>query len=346
MDDFFVIYNLLDDKIELVNALKLEFEIKDLGEAQNCLGMKLERDWDKGTLVLHQEEYIKSIISNYGLKNCNGKYTPMDGRPVFAEDKEPLVSVGKGKRKLKNTDNPPPAKLQRGKDGNRERPLPYQELIGCLLYLSTNTRPDIAYTVSYLSQFNSCYTEQHFALAKRVLRYLQNTTKMGLTYYKSQNPTFCITGYADADFAGDQTDYKSYSGYLFTLDGNLVSWESKKQKLTALSSCESEYISVTEAAKESLYLNELIGNMFECGEQTVTIFNDNQGAIDTAFSQNFSVRTKHFGVRKQFIRDCIEDGYINLEYMPTRLMPADVLTKPLDRELHESCCQYLRMSPD
>ncbi|XP_052126145.1 uncharacterized protein LOC113209233 [Frankliniella occidentalis] len=357
VDDFFVIYNLTKDKNELLTALQLEFEIKDLGEAQNCLGMKIERDWNAGTLKLHQENYIESILAEYGMADCHVKYTPMDGRPVFPKTgnlKDEKVSsddtvAKKGKRKKaasERTDQQIPAKLRKGKVGERENPLPYRELIGCLLYLSTNTRPDIAYTVSYLSQFNSNYTEVHYALAMRVLRYLKHTKSMGLTYHRSQNPTFCITGYADADFAGDETDYKSHSGYLFTLDGNLITWESKKQGLIALSSTESEYISVTEATREALYLNELIEEMFNCGEQTVTIFNDNQSALETAYSQNFSTRTKHFGVRKQYVRDCVQRGSIELQYMPSRLMPADVLTKPLVRILHEDCCKYLKMSSD
>jgi len=324
-----------------------------LGEAKNCLGMKLKRDWDNDTLLLHQEDYIKSILKRFRMENCYGSKTPMEGRPIFGKSNKtnkcrkagvPELKLTTGSKRQRSQSNDweasePPSNIQKCE-------LPYQELIGCLLYLSVNTRPDIAYAVSYLSQFNSCFTKEHYGLATRVLRYLRDTTKLGLKYERKINPSFSLTGYADADFAGGQPSYKSYSGYCFTLDGNLISWESRKQRLVAHATCEAEYISVTEVAKESLYLDQLIGKLFGCGEQTVTIYNDNQSAINLAFSHNFSARTKHMGVRKQFVRDCIESGDIELVYMPSKIMPADMLTKPLEKLLHEKCCRYLNMSSD
>ena len=353
VDDFFVIYNSDQEKMDLVNALNLEFEIKDLGEAKSCLGITLKRNWENKSLILQQEKYIDSILERFGMTNCISAETPMEGRPVQNGKK---AHQKKGKKREREIDpecneEEPQNPIKQQKTGantkkSKDVTYPYRELIGCLLYLSVNTRPDLAYTVSYLSQFNSCFTKEHFTLAKRVLNYLQGTRKLGLEYNKSTSPNFCITGYADADWAGDNTDYHSYSGYLFTLDGNPISWESRKQKLTALSSCEAEYISVTEASKESLYLNEMIGQFFDCGAQTVTLFNDNQGALDLALSHKFNVRTKHFGVRKHFLRDCIENRDIALYHMSTSHMPADILTKPLDKVLHKRRCDTLKMSAD
>lgn len=105
---------------------------------------------------------------------------------------------------------------------NMDKDVPYQELIGCLLYLSTNTRPDIAYVVSFLSQFNSKHTKFHWNLGKRVLSYLKKTSTLGLKYEKSNNPTYCLTGFADADLAGNPKDYYSYCGFSF----NLLRWKS------------------------------------------------------------------------------------------------------------------------
>ena len=112
-----------------------------------------------------------------------------------------------------------------------------------------------------------------------------------------------MIGYADADFAGDPADFKSFSGYCFTLDNNLISWESKKQKLAVQSSTESEFISLAEAVKESIYQDNKIDEFFKCGTQRVTIFNDNLGAIRLAYSLNYSARTKQFGCRMQLVRD-------------------------------------------
>ncbi len=137
--------------------------------------------------------------------------------------------------------------------------------MGRLIYLSVNTRPDIAFAASFLSQYNTTFTSAHWTQAKRVLRYLKDTATVGITFTKSPDPSFCVTGYADADFAEHTEDHKSYSGYLFTLDDNLISWESKKQKLTAQSSTKSEHIAITESVKQSIYLNGLLDDIFHCG---------------------------------------------------------------------------------
>lgn len=314
VDDFYVFYSSDNDKSDLVRSLRQHFVVKDLGEAQSCLGMKIERDLEKGVLTLHQENYINDTLVKFRMATCTPANTPME-----TKIRPHLLS------KEKRTD------------------APYQELIGRLIYLSITTRPDIAFCASFLSQFNKNYTEAHWNLAKRVLRYLKQTAKVGLTYTKPENPSFCIIGYADADFAENSLDYKSYSGYCFSLDGNLISWESRKQKLVAQSSTESEYISVTEAVKESIYLNDLVNEIFHCGEQRITVFNDNLSALRLAYSEKYSARTKHFGVRIQLVRDCIGDGSLILEHMSSKLMPADFLTKSLNKVDHEKCCNALKI---
>jgi len=317
VDDFYLFYQNDCDKNQLLIVLQSYFKIKDLCEVKNCLGMRMERNWKNGTLLIHQEEYINSILQKFRLQNIKKFNTPMENR-LKMED----VKVGP------KTD------------------LPYQELIGCLLYLSVCTRPDISYAVSFLSQFNNCYTRTHWQMAVRVVAYLKATPRLGLNYVKNKNATFGLIGYADADWAGNLSDYKSYSGYCFSLDNNLISWESKKQKLAAQSSTESEYIAVTEATKEAICLNDLVKNLFNCGDQRVTIFNDNTSAIKIAYASGFSARTKHFGVRIQLVRDCIQSDQLCLEHMSTTIMPADILTKPLDRQSHKNCCKNLRLVSD
>ncbi|KAE8741735.1 hypothetical protein FOCC_FOCC012730 [Frankliniella occidentalis] len=175
--------------------------------------MKIERDWKKGTLKLHQEEYVDSVVERFGMTQCKNKKKLVPMEP-----------------KLKLVD------FEQGYHGNFE----YQQLIGSLLYLSTNTRPDIAYATSFLSQFNSCYTSTHWEMAKNVLSYLKSTRHFGLNFTKNAHPSLSLVGYSDADLAGNPTDYKSYTGYCFTLDGNLIAWESKKQRTAAQSTTESE----------------------------------------------------------------------------------------------------------
>lgn len=103
--------------------------------------------------------------------------------------------------------------------------IPYQALIGCLLYIGLCTRPDIMYSVNLLSQFNTCYNQSHWLAAKRVLRYLKGTKDFCLTFNKTGNN---IIGFVDADWGMDINDRRSYTGYAFKVGGGLVSWSCRK----------------------------------------------------------------------------------------------------------------------
>ena len=124
------------------------------------------------------------------------------------------------------------------------------------MYLMTATRPDLAYTISTLSKFSSAPTTQHVQAAKRVLRYIKQTRKLSLTFRQGLGigEKLDLCGYCDSDWAGDQDDRKSMSGYVFIFQGAAISWKSKKQSVVALSSTEVEYIGSSEAAKEAMWL--------------------------------------------------------------------------------------------
>lgn len=126
------------------------------------------------------------------------------------------------------------------------------------MYLAVSTQPDIVYAVSYLSQFNSCHNASHWTAAKRVLRYLQGTRTIGLKFGKIRRP---LTAFVDADWANGQDDRRSYTGYSFTLGGCPILWEARKQKTVALSATEAEYMALSDATKEVIYLRHFL-NLF------------------------------------------------------------------------------------
>ncbi|XP_060665460.1 uncharacterized protein LOC132797726 [Drosophila nasuta] len=161
------------------------------------------------------------------------------------------------------------------------------------------SRPDIAYAVNFMSQFNSCYTVDHWKAAKRILRYLSGTKTVGLLFKQTGDDLY---GVVDADWGGNLTDRRSYSGQAFVLAGAAISWEARKQRTVALSSTESEYLAMSEAVKEALYLKALlnrIGLKFKC----VSIFNDNESAKHLVKGFGFHPRTKHIDVRHHFIQE-------------------------------------------
>lgn len=233
----------------------------------------------------------------------------------------------------------PNLKLEKGQGKNTN--LPYQQLIGSLMYLAVLTRPDISYCVSYLSQFNDCFDEIHWKSAKRVLRYLKCTKSKGLLFKKSD--TIRLEGFADADWASNVIDRKSYSGYCFKLSGAVVSWESRKQCSVSLSSTEAEYIALSEASKEAIYLYNLLGELigtYDC----ITLYNDNQSAQKLCLNPTFHKRTKHIDVRYHFIRETISNNIVSIEYLSSNDMPADVLTKGLNSVKHNHFLDKLGIS--
>ena len=142
-------------------------------------------------------------------------------------------------------------KLVKAKDGDNlvDQEL-YQSAVGTLLYLSTKTRPDIAYAVGNVARFSSKPTQTHWIAVKRIMRYLNGTPDFGLLYLANDN----IAEFSDADWAGDDDDQKSTSGFIFMMSGAAISWNSKKQTCVALSTAEAEHITLAKAAQELIWL--------------------------------------------------------------------------------------------
>lgn len=292
--------------------LSSAFEMKDMGKINNCLGIEFSRD-EEHRVYLNQNMYLNKVLDRFGMSECKPTITPID------------VNVKLEKPECINNDV--------------MNQYPYQSLIGALMYLAVTTRPDIAYAVNYLSQFNTNYDIEHWKGAKRVLRYLKGTSNYGLVYERTGLPLF---GVVDADWGANMIDRKSYSGFAFILAGAPITWEARKQRTIALSSTEAEYMALSEATKEAMYLRDVLNNVgLEC--DCVTLFNDNQGAIKLAQSKNYSSRTKHIDIRHHFIRHMCEQSVIYLKYLRTDQMPADVLTKGLNGKKHYECMSNLGM---
>jgi hypothetical protein len=140
-----------------------------------------------------------------------------------------------------------------------------------------------------------------------------------------------FTGYCDSDLAGDIDTSKSTSGTMFFLGGCLVCWQSTKQKVVALSSCEAEYIAAASAATQALWLSRLLGELRGSNADMVELKVDNRSALALAKNPVFHGRSKHIRIKYHFIRDCLEDGSIKAEHIPTTDQLADILTKLLGK---------------
>ena len=214
-----------------------------------------------------------------------------------------------------------------------------REAIGALLYLSRIARPDIACIISQLARFQTDPGPEHIIAIKRVLRYLKGTKDYYLFFPSKQD--LRLHGYSDSDYAGDIATRRSTGGFVFFLNNTPISWRSKLQVSVAISSTESEYVALSDAAQEAIYLRSILKE-FKIGTNEPTIiYEDNQAAIAIANRAQYHGRLKHIDVRTHFVRDCVQRRQIKVIYCSTNDMIADVMTKPLARPTFQRLVQQL-----
>jgi len=300
VDDFLILYSDENELLKLKNLLNANFNMKDIGPAASCLGITINQG--SNFIEIDQSHYVKQIIERFGMRDCKPVKTPYDSNQKLSINmwNEENSLVGK---------------------------IPYQELIGSLLYLSGATRPDIAFAVNDLSRFNATHSEPHWKAAKRILRYLQGTIDLKIRYENAGEND--ITAYSDADWGADADKRRSCTGYVVKMTNGAISWCSQRQSIVALSTTESEYIALSTTVKEIMWLRQLAKECDNRMVTTVRVYCDNQSAIDLSQSEAYRPRTKHIDIRYHHIRDQIERKVIKLEYLNTEKMIADALTKPV-----------------
>lgn len=235
------------------------------------------------------------MLMKYGMQNCKAVDTPSVPEDDGHEDKEQVT-------------------------------FPYREAVGSLLYLSTRTRPDIAYAVGAASRNMESPERKHVTALKRIFKYLAGTLGEGVCYKFAAN---VLKSYSDADYAGDVKTRRSTSGYVITFGDGPVSWASRRQPIVALSSTEAEYIAAAECCKETMFIKSM---MREFKLDVPVIFKiDNQSAIQLVKTGIFNKRTKHIDVRYHYIHELYSTGHLAIEYCPTNMQTADIFTKPLGK---------------
>ena len=216
--------------------------------------------------------------------------------------------------------------------------VPYKVEVGSLMYAMVATRTDIA--VSVVSQFMSKPSPMHWAVVKRILRYLKGTLDVKLCL---GGMALTLKGYCDADWSGDVNSRRSTTGYVFFLGQGAISWSSKRQPTIALSTIETKYMAVSQSAKEAIWLRQLIADVGCVQERATMIMYNNQGCIALAKNPKHHSHTKHIDVQHHFICEKVEEEVIELRYCPTQEMVADVLTKALARDKHETMRRAMRL---
>ncbi|WVZ50368.1 hypothetical protein U9M48_001626 [Paspalum notatum var. saurae] len=283
------------------------FKMSDLGLLSYYLGIEVRQE-EMG-ISLCQGSYAGKILEQCGLEDCNSCKVPMDVK----------------------------LKLSKESSSPRVNATEYRSLVGSLRYL-VNTRPDLAFSVGYVSRFMEEPHEEHLAAVKQIVRYIARTQNWGLFYARRNGGSDGLLGYSDNDVAGDVDSRKSTSGILFFLGESPISWQSAKQKVVALSSCEAEYIAAATNACQAVWLAQLLAEIRDSAVSKPMLRVDNKSAISLNKNPVHHDRSKHIDIRFHLIREYAHSGQIEVKFISTQEQLGDILTKPLGKVKFQELC--------
>jgi hypothetical protein len=321
VDDFSLACKTKDTMAKFKSTMDEKFGIKDLGAMKRYLAYQVNRDRMQGTITLHQSDFISEILNIANMTNCapskskgqlwTGKLTTKDCTTT-AEERAEMEKV------------------------------PYRQLTGALQHLATHTRPDISFEVATLSRFNNNPGKIHWLAMKQLLRFLKHTHNDGLRFKATGN--MILEASADAGFAQCVDTGRSAGGYVVMLGENLVSWKSKWFQKVHTSSTETEFASLYLVTIHIVWLRKMMDFLGYPQHKATIVHEDNQGTIRYSYSEDRAGRMKHVDTRMFLVREKIQEGFIQLSYIPTKFNKADITTKSLRGEKFELGRKQLGMT--
>ncbi|CAI7858670.1 unnamed protein product [Closterium sp. NIES-53] len=218
---------------------------------------------------------------------------------------------------------------------------PYAELVGCLMYLMTCTRSDLAFPLSILARFVAPgrHRPVHWTAAVRVAKYLATTSGVGLVL-GGQQPVV-LTGHCDSSYADDAETHRSTQGYCFSLGSGAVSWRSTRSSSVSTSTAKAEIYAGAMAAQELRWLTFLLADLGERPSSAPTLFTDNKASILLCREPRLESRVKHINVRYFLLRELQRRGQARFEFVESEANTADIFTKALPPCDHQRCCVQL-----
>ncbi len=335
VDDVLLAGNDLSQINATIDSLKLKFLVKELGFPETYVGFEVERSEQNHTLTLHQRTYARTFLKMFLPENQRGQRST------------PINTFGNFPRN-ENSEDPLPVSI------------PYRSIIGTLYYYANGTRPDILFAVNYLSRVQSKPKNIHWTLLQQVLRYIDSTQEMGLTFTSSESE---ICAYVDADFASDYTlrvphhdatqqenepaaeivseehlkeemyeKHKSMSGCLIQAYGNSVAWLCRKQPAITTSTTEAEFVAVAESSSLIIFIKEITSEIYNSTSRPVTIYEDNISTSTLLKSIFHHGKLKHLALRVLRVKELIWRNIIHIRQIPTANQIADIFTKPLQTD--------------
>ncbi|SGZ28076.1 BQ5605_C026g10272 [Microbotryum silenes-dioicae] len=314
VDDLLMISPDLAEIERVISGLEQCYGVKRLGPAEYILGIQIRR-LDDGSIALSQERYIMDVLARFHFDTTtHGTTVPMT--PGLS-----LTAIpGQATERIRSW---------------------YLQAIGSLLYISLGTRPDIAFAVSYLARFANNPGHRHWIAVKHIFRYLRATYRDELVYARGEARITGVVGYSDANWGACVDTSISTMGYVFYIAGSAVSWSSKRQSRVADSTTDAEYLALSHAGKEGIYLSQLLEELHVQPVAPAHIFTDNEAAAAVARDPVRVTGTRHIRLREHFVRDMVNQGDISLSHVGTSDMVADIFTKALGPKVFSTHCYAL-----
>ena len=302
------------------------YNFSEGGEFDYVLRIRIFQDGN--TVALSQSAAIEDIAAQYKVLDANPVYTPM-ALEAYSRDQMPEKDSEEF--------------LEMSK-------IPYRNLLGSLLYIAGISRPDINTAVSILSQFAANPARAHWKALKRILKYLYTTRDRKLTYGVDgadqlkwmHDPLHdALSFYVDANHGGCKDTGRSTSGLLMIMNGDCVHHKSKKQNKVCNSTAAAEMYAIAKAARQAKVFRETYFDLSNIWQKTINIYTDSLVVIKMLERGTMSQATKHLHLAFHEIKEHVDAGHIKLIHVAGTDNPADILTKPLGRVLHDKHCNTI-----
>jgi Reverse transcriptase (RNA-dependent DNA polymerase)/GAG-pre-integrase domain/Integrase core domain len=309
-DDTFGASNSEEEERKRKDEIGKVWEIKDVGETEYFLGMRVQQDLEAGTIRLTQRPYWEHVIHRFSLEHIPPRNTPLPAGIILDSNMTPKTD---SERRQMNDK-------------------PYRAILGSVMWGQLATRPDLSFAVSLLARFQIDPGIDHWNGLMHVIGYIRNTMDYGLTYYRDSD--LSPIAYVDADYGGCRDTRRSTSGYVFIMAGGAVTWSSKRQTTVALSTVEAEYVAMSRCAQQMTWMQSWLSEANIKYELPGIIKGDNRGAIALTKNTKEHGKVKHIDIRHHYIRELLQSGTIAMEQVSSADNLADIFTKPLPRDHH------------
>jgi len=287
-----------------------EWEIKDVGENDYFLGMRVQQDIDQDTIRLTQRPYWEHVLNRFKLTNITPRNTPLPVGFTLDQNMSP------------NTDSERKDMVDK----------PYRPVLGSVMWGQLATRPDLSFAVSLLSRFQADPGIEYWKGLLHVVGYIKNTIDYGLTY--SRDADLTPLAYVDANYGGCRDTRRSTSGYVFTMAGGAVTWSSKRQATVALSTVEAEYVAMSRCAQQMIWMHTWLDEVEIAHVTPGVIRGDSRGAIALAKTTKDHGKIKHINIRHHYLRELVKSESVIFEQIASADNITDLFTKPLACDHH------------